>query len=93
MVGLTGSSTDDPMITAAQKATSRWRDHWQGICRLTPPEVWSRLGLYKNAHRYALVAELLLSKHDQIDVAFLLQPGCEDKLERLQHLAGGDGDD
>jgi len=87
MAGLSDTSSVDPMIGVTQKALSRWREHWQDICHVTPPEVWAKHGLYKNGDRYALVAELLLSKQDQIDVAFLLQPGCEEKLERLQHLA------
>ena len=81
------SSDDDPQMARIQRALLRWRDCWTEACRQTPSETLSRIGLFRNGHKYFLVAQLLISKHDKIDAAFLLQPGCEEKLERLQHLA------
>lgn len=87
MTDLVGIAPEDPSMIAAQRALLRWEEHWQELCRVTPPDAWSTMGLYKNGYKYYLVAHFLVTRHDELDAAFLLQPGCEDKLERLQHLA------
>lgn len=78
---------EDPLIDSIKRALSAWRDHWISVCQETPAEAWPRYGFKKNSYKFWLVAQLLVSKHDQIDANFLLQPKCEQKLERLQLLA------
>jgi len=81
-----GGPAEDPFMAKLQRALSRWKDNWHDVCRETPEDAWSSMGLMKNSYKYFLVGQLLINKHDLIDPALMLQPGCEEKLERLHLL-------
>ncbi|GAB7343181.1 hypothetical protein MBLNU457_1250t1 [Dothideomycetes sp. NU457] len=81
-----GGPSEDPFMGKLQRALSCWKDNWTEFCRETPEESRSNMGLMANSYKYFLVGQLLVNKHDLIDPALMLQPGCEEKLERLHQL-------
>ncbi|KAF4554750.1 Hypothetical protein D9617_3g018180 [Elsinoe fawcettii] len=88
-----GSSTpshdsSDPVIARALQALKRWRELWILTCNSTSSDAWTRAGFFKSSYKFWLVAQLVATKHHEVEGGWLLEPKCDEKLMRLQTLAG-----
>lgn len=48
------------------------------------------MGFYKNGYNFWLVAQLLITKKDSLDVTMRMEVKCEDKLDKLKVLLQDD---
>ncbi|PNS18904.1 hypothetical protein CAC42_5443 [Sphaceloma murrayae] len=80
--------TNDPVIARALQALHRWREIWIATCNSTSSDAWTRAGFFKSSYKFWLVAQLVATKHNEVQGGWLLEPKCEEKLRRLQTLAG-----
>lgn len=64
----------------------RWLEYWEEVIEKTSTEAWQMAGLFRNGHKYWMVAELLVQKHEQVEGDVLMVPKCEDKWARLRAL-------
>lgn len=78
----------DPTIRRINVALKRWRELWIITCNETDNDTWTRSGFFKASYKFWLVAQLVASKAREIEGTWLFEPKCEEKLERLQTLAG-----
>jgi len=84
--GSTGNAAEGPIMARIQHALICWKDHWIALRKEEPKGKWETPGLFKNSYNFWLVAHLLVSKKDSVDVIAFMEPKCEDKLERLKIL-------
>lgn len=80
------SQTEDPTIMAIKGALARWRSLWMALRSRVPSQEWAAKGFHQMAHNFWLVAQLLISKKDSVDVAMRMEAKCEDKLAKLKVL-------
>ncbi|GAM85118.1 hypothetical protein ANO11243_031220 [Dothideomycetidae sp. 11243] len=83
-----GLDEPDAVIARILVALKQWRELWNATCNATTRDAWTITGFFKASYKYWLVAHLVASKHQQVEGGWLLEPKCEQKLERLQTLAG-----
>ncbi|KAF2152399.1 hypothetical protein K461DRAFT_146169 [Myriangium duriaei CBS 260.36] len=83
-----GLDSPDPVINRILAALSRWQEMWNTTWNATSKDGLVVAGFFKGSHKFYVVAHMVASKHEQVEGAWLLEPKCEDKLERLQALAG-----
>lgn len=82
-----GLNAPDPVISRILEALRRWRELWTATCDATTTDAWTVTGFFKASYKYWLVAQLVATKHGQVEGGWLLEPKCAGKLERLQTLA------
>ncbi|KAG8628249.1 hypothetical protein KVT40_004122 [Elsinoe batatas] len=80
--------SSDPAIARALQALQRWRELWTLTCNSTSSDAWTKAGFFKSSYKFWLVAQLVATKHQEVEGGWLLEPKCEEKLVRLQTLAG-----
>ena len=57
-----------------------------------PNHEWASMGFFKNGYDFWLVAQLLITKKESVDVIMRMEVKCEDKLEKLKVLLQDDVD-
>jgi hypothetical protein len=77
---------EDSILAASRSALARWRTIWVHIRTQVSPEKWAATGFYKNSYNYWLVAHLLVTKMQGLNVTMNMEVKCEDKLEQLKVL-------
>jgi len=80
------NGSEGPIMGRIGSALTCWQDHWTALRKEEPKSKWDTPGLFKNSYNFWLVAHLLFSKKDSVDVIAFMEPKCEDKLERLKIL-------
>lgn len=88
--GPAAKTPDDAILAASRSSLARWRTIWEHIRTNTSSERWEATGFYKNSYNYWLVAHLLVTKMQGLNVAMNMQVKCEDKLEQLKVLLQDD---
>ncbi|KAL1886791.1 hypothetical protein Plec18167_000726 [Paecilomyces lecythidis] len=81
---------DDSILGAIRTALARWRSLWLALNSKVPSHEWAAMGFYKNGYNFWLVAQLLITKKDSVDVTMRMEVKCEDKLEKLKVLLQDD---
>ncbi|KAL2007443.1 hypothetical protein VTN00DRAFT_8881 [Thermoascus crustaceus] len=93
---LTASKTrnipEDSILASIRTALARWRALWMALRTEVPSHEWATMGFCKNGYNFWLVAQLLITKKDSVDVAMRMEVKCEDKLEMLKVLLQDEGD-
>ncbi|KAJ9311865.1 transcriptional regulator family: Fungal Specific TF and C2H2 zinc finger [Paecilomyces variotii] len=84
------SMPDDSILGAIRTALARWRSVWLTLNSKVPSHEWAAMGFYKNGYNFWLVAQLLITKKDSLDVTMRMEVKCEDKLDKLKVLLQDD---
>jgi hypothetical protein len=83
---------DAAMTSATETALSRWRLLWQAVCYETPGQTWNAAGMFKNGINFWLLARLLMSKDEAVEVMMEMEFKCEDALSKFKVLLQGEGE-
>lgn len=88
--GRESSMPEDSILASIRTALTRWRSLWMTLNSKVPSHEWAAMGFYKNGYNFWLVAQLLITKKDSVDVTMRMEVKCEDKLEKLKVLLQDD---
>lgn len=77
---------DSATLARIKTALDNWRSLWLTLRVQIPGHVWASTGFFKSSYNYWLVAQLLLSKKESIDVLKNIDVKCDDKLRHLKVL-------
>ncbi|OXV07421.1 hypothetical protein Egran_04814 [Elaphomyces granulatus] len=83
---------EDYVMPAIRTSLTRWRALWMHLRTQVPSHEWASMGFFKNGYDFWLVAQLLITKKESVDVIMRMEVKCEDKLEKLKVLLQDDVD-
>jgi len=83
---------EDSILASIRTALARWRAIWMVLRTEIPSHEWATMGFCKNGYNFWLVAQLLITKKDSVDVAMRMEVKCEDKLKMLKVLLQDEND-
>ncbi|KAL2387581.1 hypothetical protein RJ035_004140 [Blastomyces gilchristii] len=86
------NKTDCATVSGIKVALEHWRSLWISLRTELPSTEWERVGFFKGAYNYWLVAQLLISKNASVDILMRMEINCEDKLSQLKVLLPDDYD-
>ena len=78
------------MTSATETALYRWRLLWQAVYHETPREMWNAAGMFKNGINFWLLARLLMSKDEAVEIMIGMEFNCEDALGKFKVLLQGE---
>ena len=77
---------DAAATSATEIALSRWRLLWQAVYYETPLQTLNAAGMFKNGINFWLLARLLMSKDEAVEVMMGMEFKCEDALSKFKVL-------
>ncbi|KAF9887952.1 hypothetical protein FE257_009474 [Aspergillus nanangensis] len=83
---------EDATLASIRTALSRWRDQWLTLRQTVSSNEWIAMGFYKNGYNFWLVAHLLITRKESVDVVMRMEVNCEDKLQKLCVLLQDEAD-
>lgn len=83
---------EDPIVGHIRTALTRWRTVWMNLREQVPAHEWASMGFYKNSYNFYLVAQLLITQKQSVDVIMQMEVKCEDKLSKLKVLLQDEND-
>ncbi|KLJ10657.1 hypothetical protein EMPG_13964 [Blastomyces silverae] len=83
---------DCATVSGIKVALEHWRSLWISLRTELPSSEWERVGFFRGAYNYWLVAQLLISKNASVDILMRMDINCEDKLSQLKVLLPDDYD-
>jgi hypothetical protein len=84
---------EDCIVAAIRLALARWRTLWMALRSQVPSHEWAAMGFFKNSYNFWLVAQLLITKKESVDVVMRMEVKCEDKLAKLKVLLHDEPDE
>jgi hypothetical protein len=83
---------EDPILGHIRTALARWRTVWMNLREQIPAHEWASMGFFKNGYNFYLVAQLLTTQKQSVDVIMQMEVKCEDKLGKLKVLLQDEND-
>ncbi|CRG88903.1 Regulatory protein ADR1 [Talaromyces islandicus] len=83
---------EDPILGHIRTALARWRTVWINLREQIPAHEWASMGFFKNGYNFYLVAQLLTTQKQSVDVIMQMEVKCEDKLGKLKVLLQDEND-
>ncbi|KAJ4547882.1 hypothetical protein HRR80_008375 [Exophiala dermatitidis] len=82
--------SSSPLRQDIQGALERWRQLWQAWCAGVSEETLRIAGMFRAAHNFWLVSQLLMTSAEAVDVITGMEIGCDDALTKLKTLLQND---
>src|SRR3978361_2365344 len=91
--GSKSSSLSMGQITHQIKgALERWRQLWEIIRSQTQEKSLKAEGMYRNAFKFWILLQFIVTKEEAVDVITSMEVNCDDALTKLKVLFQSDND-